>query len=175
LVSDESYDELHEAARRIGKRRLGFQGDHYDIDEVDRERVIADGASAIDSRMLVRRLRDSGLRRSDAKPSWVRLGEWPDGVSPVEVLRSLSKHGPAGRRLSDGFRVFDGRLADVGVALFSDSIHLVGLLEIASDTPPADAAALAEQSVDLAGCVDRVVVGEPRVGGDRSIELFVSK
>ena len=31
LVSDESFDELHEFAQRIGKRRLGFQGDHYDV------------------------------------------------------------------------------------------------------------------------------------------------
>ena len=28
LVSDESYDELHEFAQLLGKRRLGFQGDH---------------------------------------------------------------------------------------------------------------------------------------------------
>jgi len=175
LVSDESYEELHEAARRIGKRRLGFQGDHYDIDGVDRDRALANGAEAIDSRMLVRRLRESGLRRSDAKPSWVRLGEWPDGVSPTEVLRSLGNHGPAGRRLGDGFRALDGRLADVGVALFSDATHLVGLLEIGSEVLSADALALVELSVDLGGCVDRVVVGEPRVGGDRSIELFVAK
>ncbi|NCG25658.1 MAG: DUF4031 domain-containing protein, partial [Actinobacteria bacterium] len=74
LVSDESYDELHEFARRIGKRRLGFQGDHYDIEAVDRARAIDLGAEVLDSRVLVRRLRDAGLRRRDQKPKWQRIG-----------------------------------------------------------------------------------------------------
>ncbi len=61
LVSDRSYDELHEFARGIGKRRLGFQGDHYDIDEIDRARALDLGAELVDSRELVRRLRRAGL------------------------------------------------------------------------------------------------------------------
>jgi len=175
LVSDESYDELHEAARLIGQRRLGFQGDHYDIDEIDRERALANGARSVDSRKLVRRLREAGLRRSSDKPSWIRIGEWPDGVSSAEVLGSLSGHGPAGRRLGEAFHVLDGCLAGVGVALFADSSYLVGLLELPADLAASETAALGGFSTDLLGHLDHVVVGEPRIGGDRSIELFAAK
>jgi hypothetical protein len=64
VVSDESYDELHEFAARLGIERRWFQGDHYDLPEEHRERAIALGATPVPSRELVRRLRDSGLRRS---------------------------------------------------------------------------------------------------------------
>ena len=63
LVSDESYDELHRFAALIGKRRAAFQGDHYDVDEAERELALAAGAVAVNSRELVVRLRDAGLRQ----------------------------------------------------------------------------------------------------------------
>ena len=63
LVSDHSYDELHGFAARIGKRRAAFQGDHYDVDEAERELALAAGAVAVDSRELVSRLRAAGLRQ----------------------------------------------------------------------------------------------------------------
>ncbi|HEU5082871.1 MAG TPA: DUF4031 domain-containing protein [Acidimicrobiales bacterium] len=62
LVSDESYDELHEFAERLGIPRRAFQGDHYDIPAHIREEAIALGAEAVDARVLVRRLRAAGLR-----------------------------------------------------------------------------------------------------------------
>lgn len=65
LVSDADYDELHAFAQRIGKFRLAFQGDHYDVDEPTRARAVAAGALEVDSRVLVRRLRRGGLRRRD--------------------------------------------------------------------------------------------------------------
>ena len=86
LVSDRSYEELHEFARRLGARRLGFQGDHYDIDERDRWRALALGAERVDSRVLVARLRRAGLRSRTGKPAWRRLGEWPSGVAPTGTL-----------------------------------------------------------------------------------------
>ena len=43
--------------------RHTFQGDHYDIPTRLREQAIALGATPVDGRELVRRLRDSGLRR----------------------------------------------------------------------------------------------------------------
>lgn len=67
LVSDVSYDELHEFADRQGIPRRGFQGDHYDIPEEYRERLLAAGAHAVESRELVRRLRAAGLRLSPAE------------------------------------------------------------------------------------------------------------
>jgi hypothetical protein len=63
LVSDESYDELHDFAARLGIPRRAFQGDHYDVPAHLRAEAIALGAEAVDARVLVRRLREAGLRR----------------------------------------------------------------------------------------------------------------
>jgi len=67
LVSDVSYDELHDFADRVGIPRRGFQGDHYDVPEEYREQLLAAGAEPIESRELVRRLRAAGLRFSPAE------------------------------------------------------------------------------------------------------------
>jgi hypothetical protein len=63
LVSDESYDELHDFAGRLGVPRRGFQGDHYDIPAVLREHALALGAEDVTARELLRRLQGAGLRR----------------------------------------------------------------------------------------------------------------
>jgi hypothetical protein len=63
LISDESYDELHAFAERLGIPRRAFQGDHYDLPEDHRIRAIALGATPVSSRELVRRLIDAGLRQ----------------------------------------------------------------------------------------------------------------
>ncbi|RZS87554.1 uncharacterized protein DUF4031 [Motilibacter rhizosphaerae] len=63
LVSDESYDELHAFAERLGLPRRAFQGDHYDVPEDLRERAVELGATAVTGRELVTRLRAAGLRR----------------------------------------------------------------------------------------------------------------
>jgi len=67
LVSDVSYDELHEFADRHEIPQRGFQGDHYDIPEEYRDQLLADGAEYVESRELVRRLRAAGLRLSPAE------------------------------------------------------------------------------------------------------------
>ena len=67
LVSDESYDELHAFAERLGIPRRAFQGDHYDLPEDHRVRAIELGATPVSSRELVRRLIDSGLRLRKAR------------------------------------------------------------------------------------------------------------
>lgn len=63
LVSDVSYDELHEFAGRLGIPRQVFQGDHYDVPTEVRQAAIGAGAVAVDSRELVTRLRAAGLRK----------------------------------------------------------------------------------------------------------------
>ena len=67
LVSDASYDELHDFADRAGIPRRGFQGDHYDSPEEYRAELIDAGAVQVESRELVRRLRAAGLRLSPAE------------------------------------------------------------------------------------------------------------
>lgn len=63
LVSDASYDELHEFAQSLGVPRRAFQGDHYDIPERYYHVAVAAGAEEADPRDLVRRLRAAGLRK----------------------------------------------------------------------------------------------------------------
>ena len=62
LVSDESLDELHDFASRLGMPRRIFQGDHYDLHEDLRAMALDGGAIAVSSRVLLGRLRAAGLR-----------------------------------------------------------------------------------------------------------------
>jgi Protein of unknown function (DUF4031) len=66
MVSDLSLDELHDFAQGVGIPRRAFQGDHYDIPEEYRPDMLVAGAIEVESRELVRRLRDAGLRLSPA-------------------------------------------------------------------------------------------------------------
>jgi hypothetical protein len=63
LVSDVSYDELHEFAARLGVPARGFERDHYDIPAEMVPRAVAAGAVQVTSREIVRRLLAAGLRR----------------------------------------------------------------------------------------------------------------
>lgn len=62
LVSDSSLAELHDLAARAGIPRRAFDRDHYDVPEERYDELVALGAVLVDSRVLVRRLRASGLR-----------------------------------------------------------------------------------------------------------------
>lgn len=71
LVSDSNLTELHRFAALLGCRRVGFQGDHYDIDVGTRALAVEQGAIECDSRELVRKIRDAGLRvRPSAFEKW---------------------------------------------------------------------------------------------------------
>lgn len=63
LASDESYEELHDFARGLGIPARGFDRDHYDVPAERYADVVAAGATPVSSRELVRRLRETGLRR----------------------------------------------------------------------------------------------------------------
>lgn len=66
LVSDVSYDELHEFAERSGIPSRGFHGDHYDVPEEMFDDLVSAGVTVVSSRELLRRLRAVGLRLSPA-------------------------------------------------------------------------------------------------------------
>jgi hypothetical protein len=66
MVSDSSYDELHDFAERSGIPRRGFHGDHYDVPEEFFDDMVSAGAIVVTSRVLLKRLRDGGLRLSPA-------------------------------------------------------------------------------------------------------------
>lgn len=63
LVSDVSYAELHRFAGTQGIPARGFDRDHYDVPGERYEALVAAGAVPVESRELLRRLTDSGLRR----------------------------------------------------------------------------------------------------------------
>lgn len=63
LVSDQSHEELHAFAERLGIPRRAWQGDHYDVPSEVRERAIELGAQPVTGRELILRLKASGLRR----------------------------------------------------------------------------------------------------------------
>ena len=63
LVSDASYDELHEFAIALGVPERGFDRDHSDIPEEYFDAAVAAGATVVSSKELVRRLIASGLRQ----------------------------------------------------------------------------------------------------------------
>ena len=63
LVSDTSYEELHNFAEKPGIPKRVFQGDHYDIPERFWQKAVDLGARPTEPRELVKRLRAAGLRK----------------------------------------------------------------------------------------------------------------
>jgi hypothetical protein len=68
LVSDVSYDELHDFAARLGAPARAFERDHYDIPSTSYRAAVALGAIEIGSKELVDRLTRAGLRRRKHAP-----------------------------------------------------------------------------------------------------------
>ncbi|MGX1852005.1 DUF4031 domain-containing protein [Streptomyces sp. NBC_01456] len=68
LVSDQSFDELHEFAAGIGAPRRAFERDHYDLPAERYAEALRAGAVAVGSKELLRRLTDAGLRRPKHRP-----------------------------------------------------------------------------------------------------------
>ena len=67
LVSDASYDELHDFAARLGVPRRAFDHDHYDVPEARLPDLLAAGALPVTGLELARRLERSGLRVSQRR------------------------------------------------------------------------------------------------------------
>jgi Protein of unknown function (DUF4031) len=69
LVSDTSFEELHEFARRLGLPERAFERDHYDVPAEYRDAAIALGAVPVSSRELVAKIVAAGLRRPKGRPA----------------------------------------------------------------------------------------------------------
>jgi hypothetical protein len=63
LISDVSLAELHAFAEMLGVPKRGFERDHYDIPDELVPVAVWMGAQLVPSRVIVRRLVGSGLRR----------------------------------------------------------------------------------------------------------------
>jgi hypothetical protein len=63
LVSDSTLDELHQFARAAGIPERSFDRDHYDVPGERYDELVAAGAQPVQSRELLTRLKDAGLRR----------------------------------------------------------------------------------------------------------------
>ena len=63
LVSDASYEELHDFAAANDIPQRGFDHDHYDVPSERYQLLIRAGAVPVDTRELLRRLAEAGLRQ----------------------------------------------------------------------------------------------------------------
>lgn len=120
LVSDASLAELHTFAADAGLPARSFDLDHYDVPASRHAELQHRGALAVDAGTLVRRLRSSGLRRTERE----RTGQ-------VEGLRAawaaLAPGGPAGPRGSAGPGGSDGSAGpDGSVGSTADAWPAVG-------------------------------------------------
>ncbi|MCW2804930.1 MAG: hypothetical protein QOF52_1902 [Propionibacteriaceae bacterium] len=63
MVSDTSYDELHDFAAALGIPPRAFERDHYDVIADRHSQALDAGAVLVTSREIVALLHRSGLRR----------------------------------------------------------------------------------------------------------------
>ena len=63
LVSDSSFEELHDFAAGLGIPRRAFDRDHYDVMAERYDGAVAAGARPVSTREIVARLHAAGLRR----------------------------------------------------------------------------------------------------------------
>ncbi|MFI9721369.1 DUF4031 domain-containing protein [Streptomyces sp. NPDC052396] len=80
LISDQSFEELHAFAARLGAPARAFDRDHYDVPADAYPDAVRLGAVEAGSRELVRLLRQAGLRRPKRGPGRVPGGV-PDGAA----------------------------------------------------------------------------------------------
>jgi hypothetical protein len=99
LVSDTSYDELHDFAAAQGIPRRGFEGDHYDVPQESYAGLVAAGATPVDGREVVRILQRSGLRIQKRKHERVVQAvpgaPWLPPGSRADVIASRQDDPPA--------------------------------------------------------------------------------
>lgn len=172
LVSDFSYEELHLFARSTGLPRRAFDLDHYDVPAQRYHDLVAAGATPVEGRELLARLRASGLRvPHPSRPAETRRRVLPElRAGWVDLAQEVAEPGDAGwtalgedlvRRWSEPHRRYHDPTHLHAVLLDLD--HLAHLGE-----PVAVEARLA------AWFHDAVYEGEPGRDEERSAELAAS-
>jgi len=68
-VSDTTLDELHTFARAVGIPQRAFDRDHYDVPGDRYHDLVAAGAQPVESRELLARLSNAGLRSRGRRPN----------------------------------------------------------------------------------------------------------
>ena len=160
LVSDTSYEELHDFADRLGVARRAFDRDHYDVPESLYRRAVAAGAVPVDGRQLTRLLVRSGLR----VPARAR----PDRIARVLLRRWAARfpgHPALGEELVD--RWSEPHRHYHGPAHLLAVLEAVDLLRTGVDLDPDRSAAL----VLAAWFHDAVYRGRPGADERASAEL----
>ncbi len=124
LVSNDNFAELHAFAAGLGQRRVGFQGDHYDIDVDTRELALANGAIPTGSREIVAQMKAAGLRRRRSTFIKWQLASRsnaedadPQHITKDLVLAQYLDHGDGWFQLTR--RRLDGSLAEA-VVIFGE-------------------------------------------------------
>jgi len=79
MVSDSSYEELHDFAARLGVPPRAFDRDHYDVPSELYRRAIELGARPVGCRELLARLTAAGLRRPKRRRPLTAQGPTPAG------------------------------------------------------------------------------------------------
>lgn len=95
LISDESLEDLHMAARQLNLRWVSFGRDHYDVPDVLWP-AACEIAQLVDSREIIRSLKRTGLRVPGGKPkkSWRQLDGLPPEYAAGPVADWLAEIAP---------------------------------------------------------------------------------
>lgn len=109
LISDTSYQELHDFAASVGIPRRAFERDHYDVIAERYESVVAAGARPARSREIVAMLHAAGLRRRHRSVLAPVVGRrWPPPLRPGDLVAVVAPSGPVSPdRLAPGMALLE--------------------------------------------------------------------
>lgn len=134
MISDHGLEELHDAARSLNLRWVAFGRDHYDVPDVLWP-AACEIAELVDSREIVRSLRQSGLRVHGGKPkkTWRRLEELPPQYRSGDVADWLGEVAPL---FGEGTIEVLGRPSELVVMHLQRDAYAPDLGELATGPEP---------------------------------------
>lgn len=147
MISDQSLDELHAAARQLDLRWVAFGRDHYDVPDVLWPKACK-VAELVDSRQIIRSLKRTGLRVPGGKPkkSWRRLEGLPSEFAATPVQAWLDQVGP---RIENAAVEVLARPGELVVLHLTRSPHRPDLGDLADTAPGRVVHTVADQRYSL--------------------------